>query len=157
QLREVDVERIRPNPYQPRKHFDVIALEELKDSILQHGVIQPLIVRENMNGFEIVAGERRYRASKAAGLKEVPVVIREFDDRQMMEIALIENLQREDLNPIEMANAYDKIVNQYGISAEELATRLGKTKTYVINYIRLLKLPNDLQAKVSCGLISMGH
>src|ERR1700678_1015281 len=92
QMREVAIDRIRPNPYQPRKHFDVLALEELKDSILQHGIIQPLIVRENMNGYEIVAGERRYRAGKAAGLKELPVVIREFDDRQMMEIALIENL-----------------------------------------------------------------
>ncbi|SDX28200.1 chromosome partitioning protein, ParB family [Marininema mesophilum] len=157
QLNEVSISELRPNPYQPRKQFDPEALEELKASIREHGVVQPLVVRKSIRGFEIVAGERRFRASKEIGLTEVPVVIRDFSDENMMEIALIENLQREDLNSMEIAQAYKKLQNHLSLTQEELAMRVGKSRPHVANFLRLLQLPVELQESVSRGTLSMGH
>jgi ParB family transcriptional regulator, chromosome partitioning protein len=154
---EADVSDLRPNPYQPRKHFDEEALGELTESIKQHGVIQPLIVRKSIRGYEIIAGERRWRAAKQAGLATVPIVVRDFSDDQMMEIALVENLQREDLNPMEIAHAYRKLMTQLSLTQEELADRVGKSRPHVANFLRLLSLPPELQEDVSRGTLSMGH
>jgi ParB family chromosome partitioning protein len=154
---EADVIDLRPNPYQPRKHFDEEALGELTESIKQHGVIQPLIVRKSIRGYEIIAGERRWRAAKQAGLAKVPIVVRDFSDEQMMEIALVENLQREDLNPMEIAHAYRKLMTQFSLTQEELADRVGKSRPHVANFLRLLSLPPELQEDVSRGTLSMGH
>ncbi|SFS37222.1 ParB/RepB/Spo0J family partition protein [Marininema halotolerans] len=154
---EVSITELRPNPYQPRKHFDAEALEELMASIQEHGIVQPLVVRKSIRGYEIVAGERRFRAGKEVGLAKVPVVIREFSDEQMMEIALIENLQREDLNSMEIAQAYKKLQNHLSITQEELAVRVGKSRPHVANFLRLLQLPVELQESVSRGTLSMGH
>jgi ParB family transcriptional regulator, chromosome partitioning protein len=156
-VNEVHIEELRPNPYQPRKHFDEETLKELSASIQQHGIVQPLVVRKSIRGYEIVAGERRFRAAKEIGLKQIPVVVKEFSDDQMMEIALIENLQREDLNPIEIANAYQKLMNHLAITQEALAERVGVSRPHVTNFLRLLQLPTDLQDDVSRGTLSMGH
>lgn len=156
-VKEVDISELRTNPYQPRKQFDSEALEELTESIKEHGIIQPLVVRKSIHGYEIVAGERRFRAGKKAGLTKVPVVIRDYTDEQMMEIALIENLQREDLNPMEIANAYRKLMNHFSLTQEELASRVGKSRPHVANFLRLLQLPQAIQEDVSRGTISMGH
>lgn len=157
QVQEAAVTDLRPNPYQPRKHFDSDALEELKESIQEHGIVQPLVVRKSIRGYEIVAGERRYRAAKEVGLDSVPVVVRSFSDEQMMEIALIENLQREDLNAIEVAQAYQKLMDQFSLTQESLAKRVGKSRPHVTNFLRLLQLPQDVQDDVSRGTLSMGH
>src|SRR5690606_11317117 len=133
------------------------SLEELAESIKEHGIIQPLVLRKRMQGYEIVAGERRFRAGKKAGLTRVPVVIRDFSDEQMMEIALIENLQREDLNPMEIANAYQKLMDHFSLTQEELAVRVGKSRPHVANFLRLLQLPPAIQEDVSRGTLSMGH
>lgn len=156
-VNEVDISELRANPYQPRKQFDPDTLEELAESIKEHGIIQPLVVRKSIHGYEIVAGERRFRAGKKAGLTKVPVVIREFTDEQMMEIALIENLQREDLNPMEIANAYKKLMDHFSLTQEELAARVGKSRPHVANFLRLLQLPSAIQEDVSRGTLSMGH
>lgn len=156
-VNEVEIQELRPNPYQPRKHFDENALKELMESIETHGIIQPLVVRKSIRGYEIVAGERRFRAAKLTGLATVPVVVREFTDEQMMEIALVENLQREDLNPIEVAHAYQKLMNHLSITQEELAERVGKSRPHVANFLRLLQLPPEIQEDVSRGTLSMGH
>ncbi|SEM83092.1 ParB/RepB/Spo0J family partition protein [Lihuaxuella thermophila] len=156
-VNEVNISELRPNPYQPRKQFDDESLAELTESIRQHGVVQPLVVRKSIRGFEIVAGERRFRAAKLAGLTTVPVVVRELDDDQMMEIALIENLQREDLNPMEIAHAYQKLMNHLSITQEALAERVGKSRPHVTNFLRLLQLPGEIQEDVSRGTLSMGH
>lgn len=156
-VNEVDISELRANPYQPRKRFDPETLEELVESIKEHGIIQPLVVRKSIHGYEIVAGERRFRAGKKAGLTKVPVVIRDFTDEQMMEIALIENLQREDLNPMEIANAYQKLMDHFSLTQEELASRVGKSRPHVANFLRLLQLPTALQEDVSRGTLSMGH
>jgi ParB family chromosome partitioning protein len=156
-VNEVDVSELRANPYQPRKQFDPDSLEELTESIKEHGIIQPLVVRKSIHGYEIVAGERRFRAGKKAGLTKFPVVIREFTDEQMMEIALIENLQREDLNPMEIANAYKKLMDHFSLTQEELAARVGKSRPHVANFLRLLQLPPAIQEDVSRGTLSMGH
>lgn len=156
-VNEVDVSELRANPYQPRKQFDPDSLEELAESIKEHGIIQPLVVRKSIHGYEIVAGERRFRAGKKAGLTKFPVVIREFTDEQMMEIALIENLQREDLNPMEIANAYKKLMDHFSLTQEELAARVGKSRPHVANFLRLLQLPPAIQEDVSRGTLSMGH
>lgn len=153
----VSIHQLRPNPYQPRVAFDDEKLDELAESIRVHGVIQPLIVRKSMRGFEIVAGERRWRASKKVGLDSVPVVVKEFSDQQMMEIALIENLQREDLNPIEVADAYQKLLDQFQLTQEELAKKVGQSRSHVANFLRLLNLPKEIREYVSRGTISMGH
>ncbi|MFC4768462.1 ParB/RepB/Spo0J family partition protein [Effusibacillus consociatus] len=153
----VKVEELRPNPYQPRREFDADKLQELADSIREHGIIQPIIVRKSFRGYEIVAGERRLRAAKLAALEEVPVVIKDFDDRQMTEIALIENLQREDLNPMEIAEAYNNIMEKFDLTQDELAKKVGQSRSHVANFLRLLNLPIEIREYVSRGTISMGH
>ena len=156
-IQEISVQEIRPNPYQPRKVFTQTALEELRDSIVQHGILQPIIVKKSLKGYEIVAGERRFRAAKMAGMKKVPVVIRDLTNQQMMELAVLENLQREDLTPIEEAEAYQTLLDKLDITQEELAKRLGKRRPHVTNHIRLLSLPKEIQKLISEGKISMGH
>lgn len=151
------IEELRPNPYQPRKEFDEEKLRELADSIKEHGIIQPIIVRKSVRGYEIVAGERRWRAAQLAGLKDIQSVIKDFDDRQMTEIALIENLQREDLNSIEIAEAYQNIMEKFELTQEELAQKVGQSRSHVANFLRLLNLPPEIQEHVSRGTISMGH
>lgn len=156
-LQEVSVKELRPNPYQPRKTFEADAIDELKDSIIQHGILQPLIVRKSIKGYEIVVGERRFRAAKEAGLETVPVVVRELTDEQMMELALLENLQREDLNPIEEAQAYSTLIEELKVTQEQLAKRLGKSRSHIANLIRLLSLPNQIIAHINSGELTMGH
>ena len=149
---------IEPMQRQPREHFDDVALEELAESIKVHGIIQPITVRRiHAKSYQIISGERRFRASKLAGLEEVPVYIRLADDQQMMEMALIENIQREDLNPIEIANTYGRLKEEFLLSDEKLADRVGKQRSTVTNYLRLLKLHDDIKAAVKNQQISMGH
>ena len=154
---EIEVQQIRPNPYQPRKVFNESHLSDLMSSIKEHGVIQPIIVRKSLKGYEIVAGERRWRASKGLELKTIPAVIKEFTDQQVMEIALIENLQREDLNSIEIASAYEKLMRTFQLTQEELAVRVGKSRPHVANILRLLHLPKSIQQNLMDGQLSMGH
>ena len=156
-VQEVKIKDIRPNPYQPRKVFEKEAIEELKQSILEHGILQPIIVRKSIKGYEIVVGERRYRAAKEANLERVPVVVRELNEQQMMELAVLENLQREDLTPIEEAAAYQLLMEKLKVTQEELAKRLGKSRPHIANHIRLLSLPPKIQGLISEGKISMGH
>ncbi|MCS0655190.1 ParB/RepB/Spo0J family partition protein [Cytobacillus firmus] len=156
-VQEVKIKDIRPNPYQPRKVFEKEAIEELKQSILEHGILQPIIVRKTIKGFEIVVGERRYRAAKEANLEKVPVVVRELTEQQMMELAVLENLQREDLTPIEEAAAYQLLMEKLKVTQEELAKRLGKSRPHIANHVRLLSLPPKIQGLISDGKISMGH
>lgn len=151
------IEKIRPNPNQPRKQFAPEKLEELAASIKEKGIIQPLVVTQKDGYYEIIAGERRWRASQKAGLRELPVVIREASDEAVMELALIENIQREDLNAIEEAQAYKALVEQFGISQDEVARRVGKNRTTITNSLRLLKLPADVQQDVVEERMSMGH
>ncbi|MEQ6376392.1 ParB/RepB/Spo0J family partition protein [Bacillaceae bacterium S4-13-58] len=156
-LQEVSVKELRPNPYQPRKTFEADAIEELKESIIQHGILQPLIVRKSIKGYEIVVGERRFRAAKEAGLETVPVVVKDLTDEKMMELALLENLQREDLNPIEEAQAYSTLIEELKVTQEQLAKRLGKSRSHIANLIRLLSLPNQIIAHINSGELTMGH
>ncbi len=156
-VKEISIKELRPNPYQPRKVFSEGTLAELKQSIIEHGILQPLIVRKTIKGYEIVAGERRFRAAQDAGLEKVPAVIREMNEQQMMEIAVLENLQREDLNPIEEGKAYQMLMEKIGLTQEELAKRLGKSRPHLANHIRLLSLPPDIQELVTGGKLSMGH
>ena len=142
---------------QPRVNFDEAALESLAESIKTHGIVQPLLVRRNGETFELIAGERRWRAAKIAGLTRVPVLVRDVTDENLLEIALIENIQREDLNPIEEAQAYKRLIENVGLTQEALATRIGRDRSYITNYLRLLKLPADLQQLVIEGRLSMGH
>lgn len=152
------IEDIEPNREQPRTEFDEEALMQLSDSIREHGVLQPILVRPVFGGgYQIVAGERRYRASRIAGLTEVPAIIRELDDLQTMEIALIENLQRENLNPVEEALGYRTLMETHGLTQEEVATAVGKSRPVVANALRILKLPEYVQALVSEGKLSSGH
>jgi ParB family chromosome partitioning protein len=154
---EIDVDLIRPNPFQPREIVDDDAIRELASSIEQHGVLQPPVVRPTTDGYELVAGERRWRACRMLGLATIPVTIREIDDDRMLEIALVENLQREDLNPIEKARAYRRYLDEVGLTHEEGARRLGKERSTITNQLRLLELSDDLQAMVSRGTLRMGH
>lgn len=156
-VREINLKELRPNPYQPRKIFEKEAIDELKKSILEHGILQPIIVRKSIKGYEIVVGERRYRAAKEAKLEKVPVVVRELNEQQMMELAVLENLQREDLTPIEEASAYQLLMEKLSITQEQLAKRLGKSRPHIANHIRLLSLPPKIQQLISDGKISMGH
>ncbi|MDM5311536.1 ParB/RepB/Spo0J family partition protein [Peribacillus frigoritolerans] len=156
-VREIKVRELRPNPYQPRKSFRLEAIEELKQSIMEHGILQPIIARKSIKGYEIVAGERRYRAAKEADLKTVPVVVRELSEQQMMELAILENLQREDLNPIEEAAAYQTLLEKLELTQEQLANRLGKSRPHIANHVRLLSLPEGIRRYISDGEISMGH
>lgn len=157
QVENIDLKLCRPNPYQPRKVFEADAIEEMKQSIKQHGILQPLIVRKSIRGYEIVVGERRYRAAKEANLEVIPAIVKELTDEEMMEIALLENIQREDLTPIEEANAYDKLINELGVTQEQLAKRLGKSRSHIANLVRLLSLPNEVIQMVNNGSLSMGH
>jgi ParB family chromosome partitioning protein len=157
QVKEVSISEIRPNPYQPRKEFEQSAIDELALSIKEHGIIQPLIVRKSIKGFELVAGERRLRAAKATRLKQVPVVVKAYTDQQLMEIALIENLQRENLNPLEEAEAYEKLIAHHEYTQEQLAQKIGKSRPHVANMLRLLQLPEKIRKMVSTSELSMGH
>ena len=157
-VRYIPLEHIVPNPHQPRRDFDPEELEELAESIRTHGVIQPLTVREMPNGYyQIIAGERRWRASRLAGLEEIPAVIIEADDKKAMELALIENLQRSDLNPVEEANGYDSLIREYGLTQEEAAARVGKSRPAVANALRLLSLCEGVLDKVRSGELTAGH
>ncbi|GAB3797805.1 ParB/RepB/Spo0J family partition protein [Virgibacillus kimchii] len=156
-IKEVPISECRPNPYQPRKTFHADAIEELKESILEYGVIQPIIVRKSIKGYEIVVGERRYRAAKEAGLETIPAVEKELTDANMMELALLENLQREDLTPIEEAHAYQNLMKELEITQEELSKRLGKSRSHIANIVRLLSLPEQVIAYINNGELSMGH
>ncbi|MBM6616927.1 ParB/RepB/Spo0J family partition protein [Bacillus suaedaesalsae] len=156
-IQEIKLKDLRPNPYQPRKYFEEEAIEELKESIIQHGILQPIIVRKSIKGYEIVVGERRFRAAKAAGLEVAPVVVKELSEQEMMELALLENLQREDLTPIEEAQAYQSLIEQLNLTQEQLAKRLGKSRPHIANHIRLLSLPEVVRGYISDGKLSMGH
>jgi len=157
-LRTVDIENIHPSGKQPRKRFDDVRLNELAESIRSQGIIQPLVVRvRQAGGFELVAGERRWRAAQRAGLHQVPVIIREVAEAQAFEMALVENLQREDLNPIEEAEGYQHLVAEFGYTQESLATRVGRERSTVANALRLLKLPPSVRTMVVEGRLSMGH
>lgn len=154
---EVEVDLIQPGPMQPRTHFDEGSLEGLADSIRTHGIVQPLLVRRQGDRYELIAGERRWRAARLAGLSKVPVIVKEVPDHDLLEIALIENIQREDLNPIEEAQAYKRLIENVGLTQEALAARVGRDRSYITNYLRLLKLPDDLQQLVIEGRLSTGH
>lgn len=154
---EIAIEEIRPNPYQPRKEFDQTALNELADSIRTHGIFTPLLVRKSVSGYDLITGERRLRAAKIAGLKVVPAISVEFTEEQMMEIAILENVQREDLNAIEEAAAYGSLVKKLGYTQEKLAERVGKSREYCANIMRLLKLPSEVQKLVVDKKLAMGH
>ena len=154
---EVNISELRPNPYQPRKVFDKDALAELAKSIKEHGVFQPIIIKKSIKGYEIIAGERRVRASKMAGLDKVPAIIRNLNDEQMMEIALLENLQRENLSSIEEAKAYKSLIDNLHLTQEQLSDKVGKSRSHVTNILGLLRLPAEVQDMVANKKISMGH
>lgn len=154
---KVKLSLIEPNREQPRKHFDEEALQELSDSIKQYGIIQPLVVKKNKDYYEIIAGERRWRAAKMAGLKEVPVIIKEYTDQEVMEISLIENIQRENLNPIEEALAYRRLLDEFHLKQEEVANRVSKSRAAVTNSLRLLKLDDRVQQMVIDQQLTSGH
>lgn len=154
---DVSVGKIKPNPYQPRKTFDQKALEELSESIKENGLFQPILLRETLVGYEIISGERRYRASKLAGLKTIPAIIYDYTDQQMMEVALVENIQREDLSIVEEARSYQSLIDNLGYTQEQLANKVGKSRSHVANIIRLLKLDDNILESVDKGLLSMGH
>lgn len=156
-VQRVKLDRVRPCPLQPRKDFSPEALRELADSIKEQGIVQPLIVRERNGSFELIAGERRWRAAQLIGLPEVPVIVREADDRAVLEMALIENLQRENLNPIEEALGYTQLVSQFQLTQEEVAVKVGKSRTVVANAVRLLRLSPAIQAYLRDGRLSVGH
>jgi len=154
---EIDVNSIDPSSEQPRVRFDEEALERLTVSIKEHGVVQPVLVRRRGTRYELIAGERRWRAAQKAGITKIPVVIREVNDADLLEIALTENVQREDLNPIEEAQAYQKLIERVGLTQEALAARFGRDRSYITNYLRLLRLPDDVQRLVEEGRLSTGH
>ena len=154
---ELKISEIRPNPYQPRKEFDEKGLAELAESIKENGVFQPILVRKSLQGYELVAGERRLRASKMADKETIPAIVVDFDDRQMMEISLLENIQRKDLTPIEEANAYQQLIRKLDYTQDELAKRLGKSRANVANMLRLLSLPEEVKQLVNEGKLSYGQ
>lgn len=154
---EINLDEVRANPYQPRKVFNEESLNELAKSIAEYGVIQPIIVKKSIKGYELVAGERRTRAARIAGLKKIPAIIKDFNDNEMMEIALIENIQRENLNPIEEALSYENIINLRHFTQEEVAEKFGKSRSYITNILGLLTLPDFTKDLVSNNKLSMGH
>ena len=154
---EISLDEIRSNPYQPRKIFDEEALNELAESIKEHGIVQPIIVKKSIKGYELVAGERRTKASRIVGLKTIPAIIKNFNDQEMMEIALIENIQRENLNPIEEAMAYDNILKSSNMTQDELAKKFGKSRSYITNILGLLKLPETTKKYVEENKLTMSH
>ena len=157
QIVEIDLSELRANPYQPRKNFDEEALNELASSIKEHGVFQPIIVKKSIKGYEIIAGERRFRASKLAGMQTIPAIVKDFSDEEMMQIALLENLQRENLTSIEEAKAYKSIIESMNITQDELAKKVGKSRSHITNILGLLKLPASVQDMVLYNKLSMGH
>lgn len=157
EIEELPLDEIRPNPYQPRKIFEDKALKELADSIKENGVFQPIIVRKSVGGYEIIAGERRFRASKLAKKTTIPAIVRKFDEAQMMEIAVLENLQREDLTALEEAQAYETLQKNLGLTQEEVSKRMGKSRPYIANYLRLLTLPKKTKHMLQHGELSMGQ
>jgi ParB family chromosome partitioning protein len=154
---EVDIDSIRANHFQPRKQFRDAKLEELADSIKEHGIIQPLVVTRDGDAYELIAGERRLRASKLAGLKQVPVIVRQAGEQEKLELALIENIQREELNPIDLAEAYTQLITEFNLTQEDMAKRVGKARSSVANALRLLKLPEEIKLALIDGKISEGH
>ena len=158
EVEQLPVEHIMPNRYQPRKEFAESELAELADSVKQNGVLQPVLVRRKGDGFyELIAGERRLRAAKLAGLKSIPAVIRNSSDEQAMELALVENLQRKDLNPMEAARAYHRLVNEFGLTQDAVAQRIGKDRSSIANIVRLVNLPNEIQGLMESGQLTTGH
>lgn len=157
EIRDIKLDDIRPNPYQPRKNFDDKGLQELAESIKENGVFQPIIVRKSVEGYELIAGERRFRASKIAGKETIPGIVRDFDEAKMMEVAILENLQREDLTPLEEAQAYETLQKNLGLTQEDVSKRLGKSRPYIANYLRLLTLPPKTKRLLQYGKLSMGQ
>ena len=157
QIQKIDLSKIKANPYQPRKTFDDDRLSDLAMSIQTHGVLQPIVLRQTVQGYYIVVGERRFRASQLAGLTEIPAIIKELSDSDMMELAIIENLQREDLNAIEEAESYQRLMNDLGLTQQKVAERLGKSRPYLANMLRLLNLPKDISNQVKEGALSSAH
>ena len=157
-LLELELAQIKENPYQPREKMDTDSLRELADSIVENGIIQPLAVCKRNNGYQLIAGARRLKAAKLAGLRKVPAIMIEIEsDEQLLELAIVENLQREDLNPIELAQGYKRLIDECGLTQEEVAKKVGKSRPSVANSMRLLKLPNDIQVAVKKGHLTMGH
>ncbi|AIS66648.1 ParB/RepB/Spo0J family partition protein [Listeria ivanovii] len=156
-VQNIALKEIKPNPYQPRKIFDTKAINELRDSIKIHGVLQPIILRNTAKGYEIVVGERRFRAAKEAKLKEIPAVVRDLTEEEMMELSVIENLQREDLSPLEEAESYQFLMKKLGLTQAKLAERVGKSRPYIANFVRLLTLPEEVQVMLRDGSLSAGH
>ncbi|HZE73529.1 MAG TPA: ParB/RepB/Spo0J family partition protein [Pyrinomonadaceae bacterium] len=154
---EIELDLIDASPLQPRTYFEQTSLDQLAQSIETHGVVQPIVLRRKNGRYELVAGERRWRAAKIAGLERIPAVVRDVQDKDLLELALIENIQREDLNPIEEAQAYKKLIEAVGLTQESLAERVGRDRSYITNYLRLLRLPEDLQRLVAEGRLSTGH
>ena len=157
EIQDIPINEIRPNPYQPRKSFNEEALRELSESIKNHGVFQPIIVKKGIRGYDLIAGERRLRASKMAGLDKIPAIVKEFSDDEMREIALLENIQRENLTAIELAWAYKGIIDNLDIRQEDLALRIGKSRSHITNTLGLLNLPEEVQKMILNGELSMGH
>ncbi|MBX5465990.1 MAG: ParB/RepB/Spo0J family partition protein [Firmicutes bacterium] len=156
-VQEIPVDRIAPNPFQPRRRFDAGRMEELVESVRRHGILQPVVVRRTGDGFQLVSGERRWRAAQLAGMEAVPAVIRECDDRAMAELALVENLQREDLNPMEEAEAYHRLIQEFGWTQEALAERVGRSRPHVANMIRLLQLEPEIRQWIADGQLTAAH
>lgn len=157
EIREIEIDLIQPGQQQPRTFFDETKLEELAQSIRTTGIIQPLLVRPKGGLFELVAGERRWRAAQIAGLARIPVIVREIPDDRLLEFALVENIQRQELNPIEEANAYKRLIDSLGLTQDEVARRVGRDRTFITNYLRVLKLPTDIQALLEAEKLSFGH
>jgi ParB family transcriptional regulator, chromosome partitioning protein len=157
EVRDVDIELIEPSPQQPRTQFNQNRLEELAQSIQSNGIIQPLLLRRRSGAFQLVAGERRWRAAQLAGLRSVPAIIREIPDDKLFELALIENIQRQELSPVEEANAYKKLIESLGLTQDEIAQRVGRDRSFITNYLRVLKLPADILSLVEEDKLSMGH
>ena len=157
EVMEIPVNEVRPNPYQPRKTFNEDALNELAESIKNYGVFQPIIVKKGIKGYDLIAGERRLRASRIAGMEKIPAIVKEFTDEEMREISLLENIQRENLTAIELAWAYKGIIDNLDITQEDLAKKIGKSRSHITNTLGLLNLPEDVQKKILDGELSMGH
>ena len=156
-LQQCGIEEVQPNPFQPRKAFSDVQLQELVDSIREKGILQPLLVRRKSDGYELIAGERRWRAAQRAGLREIPILVRDVSDSEMLEISLIENIQRENLNPIEEAEAYKRLMEQFHLTQEEISKKVGKDRTTIANTVRLLRLPPEIKLSLAEGKITMGH
>src|SRR5574344_270851 len=156
-IQNIPIDEIRTNPYQPREHFDETALNELADSIKEHGVIEPIIVKKSIHGYELIAGERRTKASKLAGFKTIPAIVKDFTDEQMMDIAILENIQREDLSPIELADGFSKYIERTNLTQDEVAKKFGKSRSYITNLLGLVTLPSNVKELINTGKISMSH